>query len=119
MKFIYMNEEIRKAKPKRPVIVCQEWDGSQRESNAFAISINGRHLGYVRFNPEGLEHCETHEVKAWVEFEDEVDVKPCAVVDLTEEEAAALEGAHPKHPNTPVFLPELWTPAILKELKRK
>jgi hypothetical protein len=106
--YVFMNEEIKKTKPKRPVIVNQTWDGNQRESNAFAIHYHGKYIGLVRFEPEMLKACETHDVKAWVEFLDEVELVPVQVVDLTPEQAARLEAefpqAHAKEPNKPVVL---------------
>lgn len=109
--YLFMNEEIRKAKPKRPVIVNQLWDGSQRESNAFEIRVGGKYIGLVQFDPKLLSACETHEVKAWVEFLDEVELVPVAIVNLSPEQAAILDEqypdsplAHPKEPNKPVVI---------------
>lgn len=78
MKYLFMNEQIRKAKPSRPVIVCQEEltsDGpTQREANEFEIWAAGHFVGRIKFDRDGLEACETHEVKAWIELNDYVRV---------------------------------------------
>jgi hypothetical protein len=101
--YVFMNEEIRKANPKRPVIVNQTWDGNQRESNAFEIWVGGKYVGLVQFDPETLKECTTHSVKAWVEFLDEVELKPVQVVNLTPEEAAMLDD---QYPNSPLAVPK-------------
>ena len=84
--YIYMNHLIRQLEPKGPVIVAQDEitsDGPrQREANEFELWFHGYKLGRVVFKPEGLAACETHEVRAWVELDDLVqivdprDVKP-------------------------------------------
>jgi hypothetical protein len=73
-----MNEQIRKAKPKRPVIVLQNPDGSKVESNDFLIKVDNKIIGAVSFYPSGLPECTTHDVKAWVEFIEEVILIPVA-----------------------------------------
>jgi hypothetical protein len=74
VKFIYMNHRIKKPRPDGPVIVCQE-PTLTREANAFALVVDGRRIGSVRFRPVGLAACPTHDVKAWVELEDFVQVQ--------------------------------------------
>lgn len=94
-KYVFMNEQIRKAKPSRPVIVCQDEHGNQVEYNEFEFWVDGRPVGKVVFNPDGLSACETHDVKAWVEMYDEVlviAIEPCGPV------------AHPKEPNKQVVI---------------
>ena len=71
--YIYMNHRIREKKPKVPVIVTR--DGPrQREANEFELWFHGYKLGRVVFKPEGLAACETHEVRAWVELDDLVQI---------------------------------------------
>lgn len=75
--YIYMNHRIREKKPSGPVIVAQdELLGLPRirESNEFDLWIHGYKLGRVVFKPEGLAACETHEVRAWVELDDLVQI---------------------------------------------
>jgi hypothetical protein len=71
MKIVYMNEQIRKAKP---VIVVQDED-LLTEANVFEISVGGQIIGFVVFDAEGCEHVDTHDVKAWVEFNDNVELR--------------------------------------------
>ena len=71
-KYVYMNHRIRDPKTKGPVIVLQT-EGGVREANEFEIQFRGQPIGRVKFSPKGLAACETHEVRAWVEFEDDVD----------------------------------------------
>lgn len=81
--YIYMNHRIREKKPSGPVIVAQDDVFDRvREANEFELWFHGQKLGCVVFKPEGLAACETHEVRAWVELDDLVqivdprDVKP-------------------------------------------
>jgi hypothetical protein len=74
--FIFMNHRIKQAEPAGPVIVCQQGAGGpQREANEFEILYRGQPIGRAVFEPCGLAACETHAVRAWVEFEDDVDVR--------------------------------------------
>ena len=73
MQFLYMNHRIRDKKPAGPVIVCQGEEGT-REANEFVLRIGNVVIGRVVFDPHGLDACNTHEVKAWVELNDHVDV---------------------------------------------
>jgi hypothetical protein len=75
--YIYMNERVRDPKTKGPVIVVQDDIHSScnvRESNEFEIRFHGQSIGRVKFDPKGLAACATHEVRAWVEFDDDVEV---------------------------------------------
>ena len=71
--FIYMNERIRQKHPKLPVVVCQS-EGGTVEANQFTLRIGSVVIGRVVFDKRGLDVCETHDVKAWVELNDNVDV---------------------------------------------
>lgn len=74
MKYVYMNHRIKQKNPRKPVIVCQG-DDATREANEFLFySDTGEYLGRVVFDRKGLKSCETHEVKAWVELESNVQV---------------------------------------------
>jgi hypothetical protein len=73
MQFIFMNERIRSKNPKKPVIVCQA-EGGTREANEFTLRIGDVVIGRVVYSKDGLDVCDTHEVKAWVELNDNVDV---------------------------------------------
>lgn len=73
MKLIFMNECVRQKKPERPVIVFQE-DGAQREANEFELWFCGQRIGRVVYDAKLLQACDTHEVKAWVELDDDVEV---------------------------------------------
>lgn len=78
--YIYMNERIRQARPRKPVIVCQRTNPVQKmESNCFVLLLGGRTIGRIVFKPEGLPQCDTHEVKAWIELDDDVGVVGDAV----------------------------------------
>lgn len=73
MKYVYMNHRIRDDKPKGPVIVVQAPEGT-REGDDFEIRYYGQPLGRVKFSPNGLTACDTHEVRAWIELDDDVEV---------------------------------------------
>lgn len=73
MKYVYMNERIRQKAPRRPVIVCQEPEAIL-EANHFTLRLDGRVIGRIVFDRRGLDACKTHEVRAWVELHDEVNV---------------------------------------------
>lgn len=62
--FIYMNEQIKQAKPTCPVIVVQHGD-TQRTVEGNTVVINGPSV--VRFDPRGLPLADKHHVKAWIE----------------------------------------------------
>lgn len=87
--FVFMNHRIREKKPSGPVIVVQQ-DGAQRESNDFVLMFRGQPIGRVVFPGHPLDAVETHEVRAWVELEDDVMVVDAAAV------------ASPKKPNRKV-----------------
>lgn len=68
--YIYMNEQIRLAKPERPVIVAQT--GKKRvESNRVDILHDGKVIASVVYQPGGCPSS-THIAKAYVETECEV-----------------------------------------------
>jgi hypothetical protein len=71
--YVFMNEKIRQKKPCGPVIVVQDGAGAQYEANAFDLIFEGVLIGRVRYDRAGLDACETHEVKAWVELADGVE----------------------------------------------
>jgi hypothetical protein len=75
MKYCYMNHRIRMKKPDGPVIVVQGED-STTEANEFQIWVGGKLVGHVAYNPRGLVACDTHDVKAWVEFDETVELRP-------------------------------------------
>lgn len=95
--FVFMNERIRQKAPRKPVIVCQAKDGTKREANEFALTYKGCVIGRVVYDRKGLPECDTHEVKAWVEFYSD-DV---AVVDDRE---PSKPTAREKKPNRSVRL---------------
>lgn len=88
MKYVYMNHRIRDPKTTGPVIVVQAPEGT-REANEFEILVFGQPIGRVKFDPKGLKVCETHDVRAWVEFTDDVNL-------------VAVAKAAPKKPNKKV-----------------
>jgi hypothetical protein len=102
MKYVYMNERIREPKPNKPVIVVMNVGanvpdserGTVREANEFEIVAFGQPIGRVKFSPKGLAACTTHEVRAWVEFEDDVELRVVAK-------------ASAKKPNESVFVKPL------------
>jgi len=97
--YVYMNERIRQKRPTKPVIVCQAPERIY-ESNHFALVIDGRVIGRVVYNRKGLDACETHDVKAWVELCDDVFVLS---EDLSLGDYVVLSGeASAKLPNRPV-----------------
>lgn len=73
---IYMNEQIRNAKPKGPVIDVIEKQGSMKrvtQTNEAALFVDGQYIGRVVYDPAN-NPSDTHCVKAWVEFNDSVEV---------------------------------------------
>jgi hypothetical protein len=104
--YVFMNEKIRQKKPCGPVIVCQDGDGAQTEANAFDLVVNGVLVGRVRYDRAGLDVCETHDVKAWVELADTVDVIPSSAFPATNALGCVVliepPVASEKKPNTPV-----------------
>jgi hypothetical protein len=77
--FVFMNHRIREKKPSGPVIVVQH-AGVQRESNDFILMFRGQPIGRVVFPGHPLDAVETHEVRAWVELDDDVEVVDAAAV---------------------------------------
>lgn len=69
--FMFMNEEIKKKKPSRPVIVVQR-EGQQTESNEVELACPHCYtrIGRVVYDPKGNPEVKTHLVKAWVEIHD-------------------------------------------------
>lgn len=70
-----MNHRIRMKKPDGPVIVAHG-ETETVEANAFEIIINGQTIGVVDYDPRGLKACRTHDVKAWVSFSNDVELRP-------------------------------------------
>lgn len=99
MKHVYMNHRIKQKKPDGPVIVCQG-ELATVEANRFEITVGNEIIGYVEFNPSGLEECSTHEVKAWVEFSEAVTLRPIGAHTVTPHMVEPK--ASPKEPNKPV-----------------
>lgn len=114
--YIYMNHRIKQKKPNKPVIVCQRENPVQTiESNQFVLSVGGRAIGRVVFRPSGLPQCTTHEVKAWLELDDDVAVYSDKETEvITEQWVVKRDGtplqripASEKKPGQPVVIPEL------------
>lgn len=75
--YVFMSHRIKMAKPDGPVIICQQGAGGpQREADEFEILYRGQPIGRAVFDQGGLKVCDTHAVRAWVEFEDDVDIRP-------------------------------------------
>jgi hypothetical protein len=75
MKYVYMNHRIKMKKPDGPVIVVHS-ETEKVEANAFEIIVGGKTIGVVDYDPRGLKACRTHEVRAWVNFSDDVELRP-------------------------------------------
>ena len=99
MKYAYMNHRIRMKKPDGPVIVVQE-ETETVEANRFEIIVGGQIVGHVLYDPKGLDACETHEVKAWLEFSEAVTLRPIGKLTITPHEAKPV--AAEKKPNEKV-----------------
>jgi hypothetical protein len=112
MKYVYMNHRIRMKKPDGPIIVVQE-DDQTVEADMFEIMVGGHIIGYVAYDPKGLDACETHDVKAWVGFSNEVELRPVirdkSEIITTPHEPKPVAAA--KEPNSPV---ELWPGSLAK-----
>jgi hypothetical protein len=65
--FIYMNEQIRRSRPRRPVIVVQNATGTIRAEGNMVV-INGPSV--VRFDHRGCPVVKTHSVTAWIEAQE-------------------------------------------------
>lgn len=75
-KYVFMNHRIRQKSPRKPVIVCQ-WPQGTQEANSFDLVVEGKGvIGRIVYDRKGLDAVETHEVKAWVELYDVVEVRP-------------------------------------------
>lgn len=70
---IFMNECIKQKKPQRPVIRCVEGD-EVVEANSFKFFVDGVYIGKVVFDPPN-NPVTSHEVKAWIELEPNVQVE--------------------------------------------
>ena len=99
MKTIYMNHRIREKKPSGPVIVVQDEAGTT-EANSFAITVGGEVIGFVEFDSKGCPQVTTHDVKAWVEFNDRVTLHASGKTVCTP--AKAKPRASAKKPNRKV-----------------
>lgn len=98
--YVFMNHRIREKKPSGPVIVVQDEltaDGPrQRESNSFDIWYHGDKIGRIVFDLKLLQAVDSHEVKAWVEFDDLV------ILSSPEDRKPRKPIAAEKTPNKPV-----------------
>lgn len=99
MKYVFMNEHIRKPRPTKPVIRVQD-ETLTTEANTVEISVGGVLIGYVVFDPNGLPECDSHHVKAWVEFHDKVELRPIGKTICTPREPKPV--ASEKKPNSKV-----------------
>ena len=70
---IYMNNRIREVNPSGPVIRVQR-GRSRRDTNEAKLLLNGRQIGRVVYDPVN-NPSNTHEVKAWVELDQSVEVE--------------------------------------------
>jgi hypothetical protein len=71
VKYIYMNEHIKEAKPKDPVI-CTFDNQTKRVVYSDVVEIRDRHgvvLARVKYDPKGIKNS-PHHAKAWVEVYD-------------------------------------------------
>jgi hypothetical protein len=99
MMYVYMNHRIKQKKPDGPVIVSQD-EQTIVEANSFEITVGDQVIGYVVFDEKGLPACETHDVKAWLELNNSVVLRPigkCIVTPLKPKPVA-----EPKKPNNVV-----------------
>ncbi len=69
---IYMNHRIREKVPSGPVIRVTR-GRSVRDTDEVTILVGGRVIGRVVYDPEN-NPSSSHEVKAWVELADGVEV---------------------------------------------
>lgn len=99
MKYVYMNHRIREKKPSGPVIVVQE-ECITMTGNCFEINVGGMVIGHVVFDPDGLDQCETHDVRAWVEFNERANIRPIGKVICAPPPAKPV--AEAKKPNSKV-----------------
>jgi hypothetical protein len=103
-----MNHRVRQANPNGPVIVVQDQRGKQVESNGFDLFFDGFKIGRVVFDPKGLAACKTHDVRAWVELEKNVEVVPDPVAAEKPlpfaEKPLVKKAATAKRPNSQVNL---------------
>jgi hypothetical protein len=67
--FIYMNNEIRKPRPRKKVIVVQRGKQRRHANTVQLVDRNGRIVGAVKFRRTGLRGSPYH-VRAWVELTD-------------------------------------------------
>lgn len=79
-----MNHRVRQKRPTKPVIVLQRTVQPHRdapketqitEANHFEIVVGNRVIGHVVYERKGLPACGTHDAKAWIEFEDDVQIR--------------------------------------------
>lgn len=73
--YVYMNERVKQKKPRKPVIVVQGPEGVA-VSNLFEIRVGNMVIGYAVYDRKGLDECATHDVRAWLEFHDTVQLVP-------------------------------------------
>lgn len=74
MRFVYMNHRIRERVPSGPVIAVQTGQ-RVRNTNRVQLVHGGVVVGEVRFNPKGLRAAKNHQVRAFVEIFDTVELK--------------------------------------------
>jgi hypothetical protein len=79
-RFVYLNHRIHQAQPSGPVIVVQDETGDFMEANGFDLRFDGFRIGRIVFDPKGLPACKTHDVKAWLELAENVEVTPAGEV---------------------------------------
>jgi hypothetical protein len=74
MKRIHMNHRIKQKRPRRGVVRVSDKSGHV-DGNEFVFKLkDGTVLGRVVYSRKGCPEIETHEVRAWVELTDAVDV---------------------------------------------
>lgn len=72
--YVYMNETMRELVPSRPPIVVQT-GRKVVETGRAQLVVDGKVIGEVRFEPDGLDCAPHHHVRAFVELEDGVEVR--------------------------------------------
>lgn len=73
-RYVYMNHRIREPKPSGPVIAVQTGK-KLRNTNRVQFLLDGVVVGEVRFEAAGLRAAPQHQVRAFVELADGVDVR--------------------------------------------
>jgi hypothetical protein len=75
VKYLYMNHRIKQVRPTQPVIVALADNAEPVEADCFAIKVAGVVIGHVVYDRDMLDApgCK-HDVKAWVELNENVEV---------------------------------------------